>query len=71
MRKGILKQQRSHKKFVTLVVILITQPKNVKREEEAIHEVDRFRSTRSQKTNNATHVRQSRSLQFPKLNTIH
>ena len=61
MWKDTLRQQPFHKKFVILVVILITHPELAKLEAEAIHEVDKFRLTGSHETNNATHVGQSRT----------
>ena len=57
MWKDTLRQQHFHKKFNVLAVILITHREFAKREAEAVHEVDKFCLTRSQKTNNATHVR--------------
>ena len=62
MGKKILRKQRFHKKFVFHVVILITHQTIVKQEAGAVQEVDKSRSTRSQKTNHATHLRQSRIL---------
>ena len=69
MRKNTLRQQLFHKNFANHVVILITHREHVKREAEAVHEVDISRLTRSQKTNNVTHVRQSRSNK--NLNSMH
>ena len=62
MWKDTLRQQHFHNKFVLLVVILITRQEIAKREAEVVHEVDEFRVSRSQKTNNATHLRQPRTL---------
>ena len=49
MGKKILRKQRFHKKFVFYVVILITYQTIVKQDAEAVQEVDKSRSTRSQK----------------------
>ena len=45
--------------------------KNCEMRERSSHEVDRFRSTRSQKTSNATHVRQSTNFKPFKFNALH
>ena len=49
-----------HKKFATVAVIQIIPLEIVKLEEKAVPEVEKYRSTRNQKTNKATHVSQSR-----------
>ena len=59
-RTVILKLLSSHKKFATIAATRIILQEIVKREEKVILEVDKFRSTRDQKTNKATHVKQSR-----------
>ena len=49
-----------HKKFALVAVIETIPLEIVKLEERAVSEVDKYRSTRNQKTNKATHVSQSR-----------
>ena len=52
-----------HKKFAIVAVIQTIPLEIVKLEEKAVPEVDKYRSTRNQKTNKATHVSQSREKQ--------
>ena len=60
IQEGLLKLLRFHKKFTIVAVIQTIPLEIVKLEEKAVPEVDKYRSTRNQKTNNATHVSQTR-----------
>ena len=60
IQEGILKLLHFHKKFAIAEVIQTIPLEIVKLEERAVPEVDKYRSTRKQKTNEATHVSQSR-----------
>ena len=71
MCNDTLRQQPFHKKFAFHDVILITHQKIVKREADAVHELDKCRSTRSQKIKQAPHLRHSRSLKQFKLIALH
>ena len=71
MRKDELRQQLFNKKIAIHVVILVTHQELVKREKETVHEVDKSRSTRSQKTNKAAHVRKCRTFEVFIFNAIH
>ena len=51
------RQQHFHKRFSFHVVTLTAHHKSVKQEAEADHEVEQSRSTRSQRTITATHVK--------------
>ena len=59
-QEGILKLLHFHKKFAIVAIIQTTPLELVKLEEKAVPEVDKYRSTRNQKTNKATHVSQFR-----------
>ena len=60
IRKAILKPPSSLRKFAAIVATRTILQEIVKREAKVILEVDKFRLTRNQKTNRATHVNQSR-----------
>ena len=60
IQEGILKLLHFHKTFAIVAVIQTIPLKIVKLEEIAVPEVDKYRSTRNQKTNKTTHVSQSR-----------
>ena len=60
IRKAILKPPSFLRKFATIVATRTILLEIVKREAKVILEVDKFRLTRNQKINRATHANQSR-----------
>ena len=56
IQEGILKLLHFHKKFAIVAVIQTIPLEIVKLKEKVVPEVDKYRSTRNQKTNKATHV---------------